>query len=152
VDLGQDAEARVIVCYTLCHCFHRGFEIFVGRIDEKPLSQNLMRHQRREFGLNGSVIFVVRTHQNPVPVPAPGFRWLNEQQHLALEEVRGKPTEHSLGEEGRVLDKRLENPLVFERFHVFESTICRGRRGSRLSRARRRRPVPAVPSGVNVTR
>ena len=80
-----------------------------------------MRHQRRELGLNGSVMFVVRTDQNPVPVPATGFRWLNEQQHLTLEEVRGKPTEHSLGKEGPVLNKRLENPLVFERFHVFES-------------------------------
>ena len=80
-----------------------------------------MRHQRRELGLNGSVMFVVRTNQNPVPVPATGFRWLNEQQHLTLEEVRGKPTEHSLGEERPVLHKRLENPLVFERFHVFES-------------------------------
>jgi len=77
-----------------------------------------MRHQRRELGLNGSVMFVVRTYQNPVPVPAAGFRWLNEQQHLTLEEIHGKPTEHALGEEGRVLSKRLENPLVFERLHV----------------------------------
>jgi hypothetical protein len=59
---------------------------------------------------------VVRADQNPVPFPAAGFRWLDEQQHLALEEVRGEPTKHPLGEEGRVLDKRLENPLVFERF------------------------------------
>ena len=66
-------------------------------------------------------MFVVRADQNPVPLPAAGFRWLNEQQHLTLEEVRGEPTEHSLGEECSVLDKRLENPLVFERFHVFES-------------------------------
>src|SRR5271170_191062 len=106
-----------------------------------------MRCQRRELSLNGSMMFVVRTDQDPVPVPATGFRWLNEQQHLALEEVRGKPTEHSLSEEGRVLSKRLENPLVFERLHVFESrgasrevnpaerTICRKRRGSQLSRA-----------------
>ena len=77
-----------------------------------------MRHQRRELGLNGSVMFVVRADQNPVPVPATGFRWLNEQQHLTLEEVRGKPTEHSLGEESPVLNKRLENPLVFELLHV----------------------------------
>lgn len=105
----------------LRHRFHGGFEIFVGGIDEKPLSQNLMRRQRRELGLNGSVMFVVRTDENPVPVPATGFRWLNEQQHLTLEEVRGKPTEHSLGEEGPVLIKRLENPLVVERLHVLES-------------------------------
>ena len=36
--LGQDAKARVIARYMLRHCFHGGFEIFVGRIDEKPLS------------------------------------------------------------------------------------------------------------------
>src|SRR5580658_8863052 len=83
-----------------------------------------MRHQRRELGLNGSVIFVVRTDQDPVPVPATGFRRLNEHQHLTLEEVRGKPTEHSPGEEGPVLDKRLEDPLVFERLHVFELTAA----------------------------
>ena len=63
-------------------------------------------------------MFVTCADQHAVPVPATGFRWLNEQQHLTLEEVRGKPTEHSLGKEGPVLDKRLENPLVFERFHV----------------------------------
>jgi hypothetical protein len=74
-----------------------------------------MGHQRRELCLNGRMMFVVRTDQHPVPLPAAGFRWLNEQQHLTLEEVRGKPTEHALGEEGLVIDKRLENPLVFER-------------------------------------
>ena len=73
-----------------------------------------MRHQCRELGVYGSVMFVVRTDQNPVPVPATGFRWLNEQQHLALEEVRGEPTEHSLGKEGPVARKRFENPLVVE--------------------------------------
>src|SRR6185436_1861605 len=107
---GQDAEARVIACDMLRHGFHGGFEIFVGRIDEQPLSQNLMWQQRRELGLNGSVMFVTRADQHAVPVPATGFCWLNEQQHLTLEEVRGKPTEHSLGKEGPVLDKRLENP------------------------------------------
>jgi hypothetical protein len=35
---GDDPEARVIACYVLRHCFHSGFEILVGRIDEKPLS------------------------------------------------------------------------------------------------------------------
>src|SRR6266403_1212207 len=95
-----------------------------------------MRHQRRELGLNGSVMFVVRTDQYPVPVPATGFRWLNEQQHLTLEEVLGKPTEHSLGEEGPVLNKRLENPLVFERLHVFV-TGSESRRGPRIMRGSR---------------
>ena len=99
---GQDAETRVIAGYTFRHPFHGGFEIFVGRIDEKPLSENLVRHQRRELGLNGSVMLVVRTDQNPVLVPAAGFRRLNEQQHLTLEEVRGKATEHSSGEKGRL--------------------------------------------------
>ena len=77
-----------------------------------------MRHQRGELGLQGSVMLVVRTEQNSVPIPAPGFRWLHEQQHLTLEEVRGKPAEHSFGEKSRVLNKRLENPLVFELLHV----------------------------------
>ena len=57
-------------------------------------------------------MFVVRTDQNPVPVPATGFRRLDEQQHQTLEDVRGKATEHSPGEEGPVASKRLENPLV----------------------------------------
>ena len=115
---GQDAEARVIACYMLRDCVHGGFEILVGGIDEKPLSQNRMRQQGGELGLNGSVMPVVRTEQNPVPVPAPGFRGLNEQQHLTFEEVHGKPAEHSFGEESRVLNKRLENPLVFELLHM----------------------------------
>lgn len=80
-----------------------------------------MRHQRWELGLHGSVMLVVGADQNPVPVPAAGFRWLNEQQHQTLEEVRGKPAEHPLGEEGRVLNKLLENPVMFELLHIFES-------------------------------
>ena len=73
-----------------------------------------MRPKSRELGLNGSMMFVVRTDQNSMPVPAARFRWLNQQQHLTLEQVHGKPTEHSLGKEGPVLNKRLKNPLVFE--------------------------------------
>jgi hypothetical protein len=119
--LAHDAEARVIAGYIHRHCRHRGFEFFVARTDEKPLSKNLMRYQRRELGLNGSVMLVVRTDQNPVPVPATGLRWLNEQQHLTLEEVRGKPTEHSPGKEGRLFEERFENPLVLKLFHVFDS-------------------------------
>jgi hypothetical protein len=80
-----------------------------------------MRDQCRKLGLNGSVLCVIRTDQNAVPVPAAGFRWLNQQQHLTLEEVCGQPTEHTFGEERRVLGKRLENPLVLKRLHVFES-------------------------------
>jgi len=79
-----------------------------------------MRHQCWELGLNGSVMLKVRTDQNPVPVPTAGFGWLDQQQHLTVEEVRSQATEHSLGEKGRVLHKRVENPLVFERLHVFE--------------------------------
>jgi hypothetical protein len=79
-----------------------------------------MRPQRWELGLDGRVMFVIRTDQNHMPVPATGFRWLNEQQHLTLQEIRGKPAEHSPGEEGRVRTKRLENPLVFERLHALK--------------------------------
>jgi hypothetical protein len=63
-------------------------------------------------------MLVARTDQNPVPVPTAGFGWLNQQQHLTLEEVRGEATEPALSEEGRVLHKRIENPLVLERLHV----------------------------------
>ena len=84
-----------------------------------------MGHQRWELGLNGSVMLVVGADQNPVPGPAAGFRWFNEQQHQTLEEVRGKPAEHPLDEEGRVLNKLLENPVVFELLHIFR--VTRGR-------------------------
>jgi hypothetical protein len=60
----------------------------------------------------------VSTDQNAVPVPAAGFRRLNQQQHLTLEEVRGQAAEHALGEEGGVPGKPIENPLVFELLHV----------------------------------
>ena len=94
-------------------------------------------------------MFVVGTDQNPVPFPAAGFRGLDEQQHLTLEEVCGQPTEHSLGEEGPVVDERLENPLVFERLHVFEA--ARASRGVNLlnvtdSRAELRQVVIEVPA------
>jgi len=55
---GQYAEARVIACYTLRRGLHSGFEILVGRIDEEPFSQHLMRHQGGEFRLNGGVMLV----------------------------------------------------------------------------------------------
>ena len=92
-----------------------------------------MRHQGRELGLNGSMMFVIRTDQNPVPVPATGFRWLNKQQHLTLEKICGQPTEHSLGKEGPVISKRIENPFVFERLHIFSNwsnSLRQSRRGS----------------------
>ena len=120
---GHDTEARVIACDALRHLFHGRFEVFVARIDEHPLSQNLMRHQRRELGLYRSVMFVVRTDQHPVPGPATGLRWFNEQQHLTLEEVRGEPTEHSLGKEGPVARKRFENPLLIESFQGQRSKV-----------------------------
>src|SRR5271170_953955 len=82
---GQDAETRVIAGYTLRHCFHGGFEIIVGGIDEKPLSEDFMRPQRGELGSHGRVMFVGRTDQDPVPVPAAGLGWFNQEQHLALE-------------------------------------------------------------------
>ncbi len=41
--LGQDAEAPVIVRHTIRDCFHGGFKILVGRINEQPLSQNVVR-------------------------------------------------------------------------------------------------------------
>ena len=103
-----------------------------------------MRHQRWELGLNGSVMLVVGADQNPVPVPAAGFRWLNEQQHQTPEEVRGKATEHSPGEEGRVLNKRFENPLVFKRLHVIASIFSRSRR--------RFRSWPLIPQSAAVAR
>ena len=76
-----------------------------------------MGHQRRELSLKRGVMFVAGADQDSVPVPATGFRWLNEQKHLTPEEVNGKPTEHCLGEEGRVLNDRIENPLILERLH-----------------------------------
>ena len=78
-----------------------------------------MRRQGGEFGLDGSVMSVIGTDQNPVPCPAAGFGGLNQQEHLTFEEVRRKAAEHWLGEEGGVLGKRFENPLVLELLHVF---------------------------------
>jgi hypothetical protein len=91
----------------------------MSRIGVEPFSQDLMWPQRREFGLDGRVMLVGRTDQHAMPLPAAGLRWLDEHQHLTPEEVRGEPTEHSLRKEGRVLGKRIENPLVIERLlHV----------------------------------
>jgi hypothetical protein len=78
----HDAEARVVARDALRHGFHGGFKVVVSRIDKEPLPSNLVRHQRREVGLNGRVIRVVRTDQAPVPLPAAGFGWLDEHQHL----------------------------------------------------------------------
>src|SRR5437867_7089522 len=112
-----------------------------------------MRRQRREPGLNRSVMFVVRTDQNPVPLPATGFRWFNEQEHLTLEEVRSKAAKHSLGEEGSVLDKRFENPFVFERLHVLVRPATRAVPAARRrSHAGRRRHAPSVAATAEWSR
>ena len=88
------------------------------RIDEKPLSQNLMRRQRGKLILKGRVMFVAGANQYSVPIPSAGFRWLDQQQHLTLEQVGGKSAEHPLSEEGRVINNRIENPLVIEFLHA----------------------------------
>lgn len=144
----QDAEAGIIGCYALRHRFHSGFEILVSRIDEQPLSQNLVRQQRREVGLEGSVMCVVRADQHAVPVPAAGLRWLNEQQHLTLEEVRGKPAKHSPCEKGRVLGKRLKDPLVLERLHEIDAVpvFALPGDGQHASRSSVRRPAKTESS------
>jgi hypothetical protein len=50
-----------------------------------------MRHQRRELGLNGSVMFVVRTDQYAITGPATGFRYRHKKQHLAPEKYPDRP-------------------------------------------------------------
>lgn len=127
---GQDAEAPVIAGYPLHYCFHGGLKIFVGGIDEEPLSQKLMRPQRGELGLQGRVMFEAGADQNSMPFPAAGFGGLNEQEHLTLKEVRGEAAEHALGEEGRMIEKGVENPLVLEGLHVYlryRSALVKGR-------------------------
>jgi hypothetical protein len=59
-----------------------------------------------------------RADQHTVPLPAAGLCRLDEHQHHALVEVRGKPSEHPLGEEGRAPGEGLEDPLVVERLHA----------------------------------
>src|ERR1700680_2098208 len=85
-----------------------------------------MRHQRRELGLDGSVMFIVCADKDAVPIPATGLRRLDKQQHLTLEEVCGQPTEHSLGKEGPVINKGIENPFVFECLHIFRPKFWAG--------------------------
>ena len=93
----------------------------MGRIDEQPLPQKIVRLQSGKLGLNGFVVSEVGTDQDPVPIPSAGFRWLDQQQHLTLEEVYGEAAKHTFGKEGRVLTERLQDPLVFERFHVLHA-------------------------------
>ena len=57
----HDPQPAAIRDYARGHGFHGGFEIFVCRSDEKPLSQHFMRQQRWELSLKGSMLFVVRT-------------------------------------------------------------------------------------------
>ena len=44
-------------------------------------------------------MFVLRPDQGTVPLPATGFGRLDEHEHQAPVKVRGKPAEHSFGEE-----------------------------------------------------
>ena len=81
-----------------------------------------MRLQSGKLGLNGFVVSEVGTDQDTVPIPPAGFRWLDQKQHLTLEEVYGEATKHTFGKEGRVLTERLQDPLVFERFHVLHAS------------------------------
>ena len=42
------------------------------------------------------VVFVIRTDQNPMPVPPAGLRRLNKHHHLTLKKVCCEATEHTL--------------------------------------------------------
>ena len=121
---GQDAESPAIEGHALDRRFHSGFEVFMGRIDKKPLSQNRMWSQRREFLLKRGVVFVAGTDEDSMPVPAPGFRGFNEQQHLAFEGVSGKSAEHWPGEEGGVIDDGIQKPLMPELLHGSSIVAC----------------------------
>jgi hypothetical protein len=59
---------------------------------------------------------MIRADQHAVPLPVAGSCRLDEQQRLALVKVGRKPSEHPLGDEGRVAGEDLENPLIVERF------------------------------------
>jgi hypothetical protein len=104
---GQDTNARVIARNALGDGFHDGFKIVFGRIDEKPLSQDVMRLQRRELILKGFVMFVICADQNSVPVPAAGFGGFHKHEHLTFEKVDRQPTKHSFRKEGRVLGEAI---------------------------------------------
>ena len=59
-----------------------------------------MRGEGGKVSANGRVMLVVRSDKNAVPLPATGFRRLDQHEHQTLVEICGKPAEHPLGEEG----------------------------------------------------
>ena len=54
----------------------------------------------------------------PCHVQRPVCCRLDEDEHLPVVQVRGKPAEHPLGEKARPSRKRLQNPFVVERLHA----------------------------------
>ena len=76
-----------------------------------------MRRERGEVRANRLVILETRADQDAVPSPAAGLRRLDEDEHLALVHVGGKPSKHPFRKEARMTGERVEDPLVVERLH-----------------------------------
>ena len=71
-------------------------------------------------------MFVARTDQNAMPVPAAGFCGLNQHKHLTFEEVDGQSTEHSFRKKGGMIREGIKNPLVLEFFHTLVWSTMKG--------------------------
>ena len=99
------------------HSFQRRLEVRVPRVEIEPLLEDAMRRQLRELGDDRAVMRVVGADEDAVPLPPAGLRRLDEDHHLAAEQVDGQPAEHPLGEEARMVLEGLHDPFVVEGLH-----------------------------------
>ena len=114
----MNPESRIIPRNRVRDSLHRRLEVRMARVEVEPLLQDVMRGQWWEFFDDRRMMRVVRADQDAVPLPPAGLRRLDEDHHLAAEQVDGESPEHPLGEEGGIILEHLTDPFVVERFHA----------------------------------
>ncbi len=138
----MNPESLVIPRDGFRHSFNRRLEVLVTRVDVEPLLQDVVRRQLRELFDDRGLMRMFRADQDAMPVPPASLGWLDQEHHLAAEQVDCQSTEHPLGEEAGVAFEDLKDPFVVEGSHPRIST-CESSRWSQD-------PFDAAENGYSV--
>ena len=71
----------------------------------------------RELVNDRGLICTFRADQDAMPLPPASLDWLDQNHHLAAEQVYRQPTEHRLGEEAGMVLEDLKDPFIVECSH-----------------------------------
>ncbi len=110
----MNAESSVIPRDGVGHPFHGRFELLMTRVDVEPLLQDVVTRQVRKLFDDRRLMRMYRAEQDAMPLPAATPGWLDQNHHLAAEQVSGQSTEHPFREEAGMVFEGSKNPFVIE--------------------------------------